>query len=253
MDIIISQLPYMGWTVEKLDALPKEYGIEVFIECGSDYFWRHVLKMLMKDRDGRLSVHGPFVQLNLADKHCDFEAVKESYRWCFDICNQFNAAHCVCHPHAEIPSYPGYRMKDGQKLALERTLVLNQMAKEAGVQMLVENMPYINLVFEQEDFVEIFGGAPELEFLIDVGHAMLNRWDITQVQAELGRRIRAYHIHENKGDFDAHLKVGEGPLDWQKFFADYKTYTPDARLVLEYASGPLSAIIDNIALVKSYL
>ena len=63
----------------------------------------------------------------------------------------------------------------------------------------------------------------------------------------------AYHVHENYSDIDAHLKVGEGPLDWQKFFQDFKQYTPDARLVLEYLHGPVSEIVDTIGVIKGYL
>ena len=50
-------------------------------------------------------------------------------------------------------------------------------------------------------------------------------------------------MHDNFADYDAHLKLGEGPTDWNKFFKDFKRYTPDARLVLEYASGPIPSIV----------
>ena len=57
-------------------------------------------------------------------------------------------------------------------------------------------------------------------------------------------------MHDNFADYDAHLKLGEGPTDWNKFFKDFKRYTPDARLVLEYASGPIPSINENIKYVK---
>ena len=82
---------------------------------------------------------------------------------------------------------------------------------------------------------------------------MLHGWDISKLLSDLGTRIRAYHVHENFGDADSHLKVGEGPLDWNQFFLDYKQNSPNARLVLEYMYGPMDSIIENIALVESYL
>jgi len=253
MDIIVSHLPYLGCYINALHELPKEYGIEVFIEYGNDYFWKYTLKEMMEGRTGRLSIHAPFCQMNLASDKCNFEEVKETYKWTFDLCQKHNAIHCVCHPCAGVPDDPDFVLEDGQKLALERVLELNSIANSMGVEMLVENMPYQKLVFQQEDFTRVFGGAPELNFLIDIGHAMLHKWDIPKLLKDLNSRIRAYHVHENYSDIDAHLKVGEGPLDWQKFFNDFKQYTPDARLVLEYLHGPVSEIVDTIGVIKGYL
>jgi len=253
MDIIVSHLPYLGCYIAAMNELPKEYGIEVFIEYGSDYFWKYNLKELMDGRTGRLSVHGPFVKMNLASKECNFDDVKETYKWAFDYCVRYNAAHCVCHPCAGVPNDVGFRLADGQKLAVERVVELNNIANSMGVELLVENMPYQKLVFEQEDFTKCFGEVKELNFLVDIGHAMLHKWDLTKLLSDLNGRIHAYHVHENFGDIDAHLNVGEGPLDWNKFFSDYKKYSPDARLVLEYLHGPVSAIVDSIGTVKQYL
>ena len=103
---------------------------------------------------------------------------------------------------------------------------------------------------DQQAFLDTFGPEKHLKFLIDTGHAVLNHWDMSEVLKTLGTRIRAYHIHDNYADYDAHLKVGEGPTDWTKFFRDYKLHTPDARLVLEYAQGSISAITKNIGCVE---
>ncbi len=35
---------------------------------------------------------------------------------------------------------------------------------------------------------------------------MLHGWDISKLLSDLGTRIRAYHVHENFGDADSHLK-----------------------------------------------
>ena len=129
-------------------------------------------------------------------------------------------------------------------------MVLDELARSQGVELLVENMPFTEQIMDQEAFLQTFGPEKHLRFLIDTGHAILNHWDMAAVMEELGCRIRAYHVHDNYGDFDAHLKVGEGPADWRKFFRDYKAYTPDARLVLEYAQGPIDAITKNIGLVE---
>ncbi|MDO4311460.1 MAG: sugar phosphate isomerase/epimerase [Eubacteriales bacterium] len=249
MDIIVSHLPYIGYGIFNMAEIPKEYGVEIFVEYGDDYYWKHQLKKIMAGRTGKLSVHGPFCEINLAAEDCAFDEVKESFKRAFDMVNRYHAVHCVLHPHAQIP-YPGFNLKEGHQRALERTLILDEMARRQEVELLVENMPYTEQLMDQEAFLETFGPEKQLRFLIDTGHAILNHWDMAEVWRVLGTRIRAYHVHDNYADYDAHLKIGEGPTDWNKFFQDYKRYTPDARLVLEYAQGPIRSIVENIETVK---
>lgn len=249
MDIIVSQLPYIGYGVFNMADIPLEYGVEIFCEYGDDYYWKHQLKGILKDRTGRLSVHGPFCQINLATEDCAFDEVKETFKRAYDMVNQYNAIHCVLHPHGPVP-YEGFDKKGSYQRILERTLELNAMAKVQNVELLVENMPYTDQIMDQEGFLSTFGPEKELKFLIDTGHAILNDWDMIEVLKTLGTRIRAYHMHDNFADYDAHLKLGEGPTDWNKFFKGFKRYTPDARLVLEYASGPIPSINENIEYVK---
>ena len=252
MDIIISHLPYIGYSIFNMAELPKEYGVEIFAEYGNDYYWKHQLKKIMDERTGRLSIHGPFCEVNLASNECNFEEVKETFRQTFDMVNKYDAVHCVLHPHGRIPDEPGFTMEEGHKRVLERTLELDALARERNVELLVENMPFTDQLMDQDAFLKTFEPEKQLNFLIDTGHAILNKWDMPTVLKTLKDRIRAYHIHDNFGDFDAHLKVGEGPTDWEKFFRDYRTYTPNARLVLEYAEGPIDNIVQNIDVVKKY-
>ena len=56
MDIIISQLPYIGYGVFNMADIPLEYGVEIFCEYGDDYYRKHQLKGILKYRTGRLSV-----------------------------------------------------------------------------------------------------------------------------------------------------------------------------------------------------
>ncbi|MEA5004553.1 MAG: sugar phosphate isomerase/epimerase, partial [Christensenella sp.] len=159
---------------------------------------------------------------------------------------------CVLHPHGPVPDEPGFVRQDSYKRVLERTLELDNIAKKENVELLVENMPFTDQLMDQEVFLKTFEPENQLKFLIDTGHAILNKWNMTEILKTLKSRIRAYHIHDNFGDFDAHLKVGEGPTDWTKFFKDYWLYTPDARLVLEYAKGPIDSITENVETVKEY-
>lgn len=253
MNIIISQLPYLGCSVISMKDLPKEYGIEVFIEYGNDYFWHSVLKEILEEREGKFTIHGPFVGINFADINCDWEGIKKTYESAFQYCKEFKSEHCVCHPHGDIPITEGFEINAGKQIVIQRLLELNALAKKAGVELLIENMPYTHLLFDETEFITMLKPLNELSFLIDVGHAMIHNWDLNHVMTELGTRIKAYHIHENNLKEDQHLMVGEGNFDWKSFFECYKKNTPDAAIVLEYMNGTTEEILKNAELVKSFL
>ena len=51
-------------------------------------------------------------------------------------------------PSRAMPDYEGFVLEDGQT-ALERVVILNEIAKSEGVELLVENMPFQNLFFSR--------------------------------------------------------------------------------------------------------
>ena len=114
MDIIISHLPYIGYSVFHMAEVPLRYGVEIFAEYGDDYYWKYQLKKIMDGRTGKLSIHGPFCEINLAAEDCAFEEVKESFKRAFNMVCRYHAMHCVLHPHGVIP-YPGFDLKEGCK------------------------------------------------------------------------------------------------------------------------------------------
>ena len=84
----------------------------------------------------------------------------------------------------------------------------------------------------------MFRQIPDLKCLIDVGHAMLSDLSVWEMQKKLGKRITAYHIHDNDGSRDLHLPIGEGIFDWKAFVLGIQAFTPDAELVMEYEGIP---------------
>jgi sugar phosphate isomerase/epimerase len=252
MKLSVSNLPYQGLSVGMMDFLPKDIGVEVFIECGSTYYWNHWLPVLLKDRTGEFSVHGPFVNLDLSDPEADFTEIMDAFKWTFELCAKFGAGHCVCHPHCEkVPAEK--ELEKCRALTAERISKLNAEGLKDGVQLLVENMPQKKSLFDEKTFISTFEPVKELRFLIDTGHANLQQWDMQYAFEHIGDRIQGYHLNDNKGDQDTHLKVGEGTFDWDLFFRGYLKYTPDASLVCEYNHGPLDEIIASVSGIRKRL
>lgn len=254
MQIAASNLPYQGLFTNRLIRLPEDIGVEVYSETGSDFYWNHLLPRLLKDRIGPFSVHGPYQNIDLSSNTLDYEEVKEFYRWTFRLCEKFGSRHCVCHPYAykSITSMSAVEIDTRRELCLNRVVEISREAEKYGVTLLVENMADYDGLFSQEDFLNVFGGVKELRFLIDTGHANIQRWDIDMMFGVLGERILGYHLNDNFGDADSHLKVFEGTFDWKTFFARAMQITPDAVYVCEYMNTDVEEITESVQKIRQY-
>lgn len=252
MDFAVSNFCCLGYDTSNLKRLPKEIGVEVFIEYGNDYYWEHMLPPILEARTGPLSIHAPFVNMNLADPEQNFNDALETYLWTFEMCNKFGAKHCVCHPHGGMIKDKSH-LVEAREICVKRVTQLNERAKEAGVELLVENMPQHECIMDQENFLHYFKPVKELNFLIDTGHALLGGWDIPYVLSTLGSRIKGYHLNDNMGDTDIHLKVGEGRFNWDAFFRAYVKYTPEASMVCEYQHGTMEEIVCSIDSIRAQI
>ena len=126
---------------------------------------------------------------------------------------------------------------DKRQLAEERILRFGEICEAEGVRLMVENLGRNaegKTVFDETAFIDLFLRNPQLECLLDVGHAVLGGYDIGKVQQMLGHQLAAYHLHDNHGIADDHLRIRHGVIDWQAWKKNCFLYTPDAEIVLEY-------------------
>lgn len=254
MKIAVSNLPYQGLFTNRLIKLPMEIGVEVYSETGSDYYWDHLLPRLLAQRTGIFSVHGPYQNIDLSSPDLDCEDVFRFYSWTFELCRKYGAAHCVCHPYSYRPLHmmPDAETAERKLLCLERVISLSRMADDYGVALLVENMPDRDGLLSQKEFLDLFGKAEELRFLIDTGHANIQNWDMDLMFKSIGNRILGYHLNDNFGDADSHLKVFEGTFDWKQFFSYAGQYTPDATFVCEYMQGTIDEIVESVSRITAF-
>ena len=79
--------------------------------------------------------------------------------------------------------------------------------------------------------------------LVDIGHALLNGWDMENLIRTLGTRIWGYHLNQNDGRKDLHFPIyaprgicSPGRMD--EILKTIARCSPEADLILEYAPGP---------------
>ncbi len=91
---------------------------------------------------------------------------------------------------------------------------LAEVAEKAGTTLFVEN------VFDEDPGhllrLREAVGSPRLRFCLDPGHAALSSGVPLHRWAEaFGKEIGLMHVHDNRGQRDDHLPVGEGTLNYR--------------------------------------
>lgn len=92
---------------------------------------------------------------------------------------------------------------------------LDRLGQDLGVTLCLENVP-VNWAFETESMRKLLDLIRGTEFRIcfDLGHAHVAR-RLPEFE-RAASRIGNVHIHDNRGDFDAHLALDEGTLPWRR-------------------------------------
>lgn len=231
MKVAISDLLFPGFTKFQLRNLDKSYGIEFFYEFGKDYYWDEELESW---GERCLSIHGPCVAINLADPaHVDYARI---FSKTFAYAKKCGAEFVVVHTN-EL--WSGDR-KAIQELVIKRLEDIMLLAEKNGVKMVIENVGLRtkdSVLFNRSEFFSLFDRFPKAGALLDVGHAHVNGWDVADTVRVLGDRLVACHVHDNDGNGDAHLPVGQGNVDWNGYFAAVKECAPKSVQVMEYCCG----------------
>ncbi|MEE1193340.1 MAG: sugar phosphate isomerase/epimerase family protein [Phascolarctobacterium sp.] len=235
MQFEISDLLFAGFPKFALRELDKEYGIEFFYEFGKDYYWDNEVAAWGKRS---LSIHGPCVAVNLADKKCKNYA--KIFAKTFAYAKEIKAGFVVVHTNE---AWQGER-EQVQNLVIRRLRNIIEIAEQYNVKVLIENVglrPKQSLLFDLPDFMALLEVFTEVGVLLDTGHAHVNGWDIPAVIKALGKRLKACHLHDNGGAGDEHLPIGQGSINWEAYFKAIQKHAPKSIQVLEYCRGFESA------------
>jgi sugar phosphate isomerase/epimerase len=128
---------------------------------------------------------------------------------------------------------------DARKFEYAMTAVehLRAFAKPLGVTVLLENIP--NELATPEKLVELLHTAhfDDVGVCFDTGHAHIMS-KLGEAAEILKPYIRSTHVHDNKGDRDAHLWPGEGTIDWNEAVTLLRSAPHVPPLLLEIEPDP---------------
>ena len=227
-------------------AITKETIPEVLIRGGNDCMelfrpWAEGAKEYGLDN---YQAHAPFpsyVPENELRNSELLEVLKNIIRGC----DYISCRNLIIHPF-----FLGYdrqlSAQDEWDLNIESYSQLIPIAKEYGVTVCLENMfsgfrgkiyaaccSNMLTAARYVDELNRIAGSDVFGFCLDTGHALLCGLDIKQCLLTLGKRICAFHIHDNNGLSDQHLAPYMGVLDWNRFIEGVKEIGYDATLSFE--------------------
>ncbi len=127
-------------------------------------------------------------------------------------------ANMVVHPLMPFGANSKESPAEVWKINTEHYLSLCDYAKDLGVTVCLENMPFPELplahVSQIIDFVDSIG-KENLKVCLDTGHANVCGTKIGDAIRMLGDRLAVFHIHDNNGTQDSHLMPGLGTADFR--------------------------------------
>ena len=128
------------------------------------------------------------------------------------------------HPGLICLSVPGCRERSVAR-ANESCKAIEKLASEYGLaHVCIENMPNVQMMLGNtaEELHRIVDGT-DLGITFDIGHAHTTS-QIDAMVDVFGDRIEHVHIHDNNGDRDAHMTIGEGNIDFRHVMSRLSGY-----------------------------
>ncbi len=184
--------------------------------------------------DLSFSAHAPLSDINIGSLN---ERVRESSLR--EIVHSIKAARRM--EIGLLTVHPGFYSPAGMlekpkvlQTTLESLSYIESVSRDLGVRVALENMPNMGPLTMGRTPAELLQllSSFELGICFDVGHANT----MGNVEAFLAHKKRFInvHLHDNLGERDQHLAVGEGNIDFKKVLSALSDY--QGRFVIEARS-----------------
>jgi len=161
-----------------------------------------------------VTIHGPFLDLSPGSPDTVIrEATGRRFQQMIEAVDIFKSESVVCHAAYDTYRYDFCR-EQWYANSIETWQWVANAIKERGSRLMLEN------VYEQapEDLLALLNPFdPELiGCCLDVGHQyVFSQKPLSEWLEKLGPRIGHLHLHDNNADFDAHLPMGSGSIDFK--------------------------------------
>ena len=213
-------------SLEFIESLGIEYA-ELLHQYPNENFDLDILNSF----DIKYTIHAPFLDVNIASlstksRKISIEQVKDS----INLANEIDAGVVVVHPGL-LPFLLKEMPEKIYPVANQSIKELGEYSRDFGVNTTIENMPnfesmiYQNMTKLNEILVEF-----DMGMTLDIGHAHHSKIPENEMYFD---SIKHIHIHDNMGDDDTHLALGEGNIQFKEIIDTFEEKNYDGIYMIE--------------------
>lgn len=194
-------------------------------------------------------------------------AILEEFENCCKYTRMLDGSVIVVHCGSKKMMHISIFHKDGSrqtheevfdklwKLSVETMRELCDIAAKYEITIYTENLSDANLIQTAEQLHQYIDDVnrENIAIVFDVGHSYFTGHDVAKETIACGRRLKHLHIHDNHGQKDEHLPLGEGTLDWKGFFDALKEVEYDGIYLMELYHSTVDSLIKCKREMMKYL
>lgn len=187
----------------------------------------------------RISLHMPIHGVNLTWPVRSVAAASlAEVRRTVELAGEISADVVVIHPGKVPEEYVGFSqwMERSRELLRFALALLIPKAEKLGVHLALENLGGTRdrgLVQSAEEHLALLQEFPGLWACFDLGHLHTLGGSPKEYIKSVFPRLIHVHLHDNCGDWDAHLALGEGTAPWLETLQTLEDLGFSGRIVLE--------------------
>ena len=231
MKIGASTLAGIEYSLDKTLEFIESLGIE-YAELVHQFPSENIDIDILESYNLKYTIHSPFMDVNIAtlqDKSRlnSIQQIKDS----IDLANKINAEAVVVHPGLASFLAKKYFLDKVYNIANESIKEIGEYGDDLGVLTTIENMPTFDAMIYQnlEDLNELLVSL-DMAMTLDIGHANHAGYP---PEAMYFDSIKHMHAHDNFGDDDAHLTLGEGSIQLNSIINDFEKNNYDGIYIIE--------------------
>ena len=212
-----------------MECVSKNFGLwELFSEAdGAVTKFSSRFNEIKGNYSMRYSIHAPIGDVNIAslNEKMRESALEETIRT-MEHANLMDIGMVTIHPgiYSMVLHDVQSRSVEQSKRSLK---AIEKGAREYGVTAAIENMPSFAIMIGQtpEELLDLIDGT-DLKICFDIGHAN-TMGKIDECIDAFGGRVVNIHIHDNMGQKDDHMAIGDGNIDFIRVISRLKRYKGD--------------------------
>lgn len=176
------------------------------------------LAQTLRQHGLEITLHGPFMDLSPGGVDRKVREVTiDRFSKTIEVATLFSPKAIVFHPGYEKWKFDG-DVDLWFKNSLKTWGPIVEEVKERGLTIAIENVfeespePLLRLLREMD--------SPHFRFCFDTGHhRVFSRIPLALWMKTLGEYLIEVHLHDNHGEMDEHLPIGEGTFDFDELFS----------------------------------